>query len=113
MSTSEETRTLAVLPIKNTVLYPYLLMPLSVARERSLAAIEAAVASEDKTLFVVAQKDPKVEDPAFEHLYTIGTEAARTGRQRHPDGSAGHPADGNHRRRANVAAPAGSLASPG
>jgi ATP-dependent Lon protease len=75
MSTSEETRTLAVLPIKNTVLYPYLLMPLSVARERSLAAIEAAVASEDKTLFVVAQKDPKVEDPAFEHLYTIGTEA--------------------------------------
>ncbi len=75
MSDSEETRTLAVLPIKNTVLYPYLLMPLSVARERSLAAIEAAVASEDKSLFVVAQRDPKVEDPAFEHLYTIGTEA--------------------------------------
>ena len=75
MSIPEETRTLAVLPIKNTVLYPYLLMPLSVARERSLAAIEAAVASEDKTLFVVAQKDPKVDDPAFEHLYTIGTEA--------------------------------------
>ena len=75
MSTSEETRTLAVLPIKNTVLYPYLLMPLSVGRERSLAAVEAAVAGEDKTLFVVAQRDPKVEDPAFEHLYTIGTEA--------------------------------------
>ena len=75
MSASEETRTLVVLPIKNTVLFPYLLMPLSVARERSLAAIEAAAASEDKTLFVVAQKDARTDDPGFEDLYTIGTEA--------------------------------------
>ncbi len=73
--TAEETRTLSVLPIKNTILYPYLLLPLSVGRERSLAAIEAAVASEDKTLFVVAQRDARVEDPALEHLYNIGTEA--------------------------------------
>jgi ATP-dependent Lon protease len=75
MSTSEQTRTLSVLPIKNTVLYPYLLMPLAVGRDRSMAAVEAAAAGEDKTLFVVAQKDANVEDPAFEHLYTIGTEA--------------------------------------
>jgi ATP-dependent Lon protease len=75
MSTSQETLTLGVLPIKNTVLYPYLLMPLSVGRERSLAAVEAAVATEDKTLFLVAQKDARVEDPTFEDLYTIGTEA--------------------------------------
>jgi ATP-dependent Lon protease len=74
-STSQSTRTLAVLPIKNTVLYPYLLMPLSVGRPRSMAAIEAAAASEDKTLFVVAQRDARSEDPAFEDLYTIGTEA--------------------------------------
>ncbi len=72
---SEETRVLPVLPIKNTVLFPFLLMPLSVGRERSLAATEAAAASEDKTLLVVAQKDAGVQDPAFEHLYTIGTEA--------------------------------------
>ncbi len=72
---SEETRTLPVLPIKNTVLYPFLLMPLSVGRERSLAATEAAAGGEDKTLLVVAQKDASVQDPAFEHLYTIGTEA--------------------------------------
>ncbi len=70
-----ETRTLPVLPIKNTVLFPYLLMPLSVGRERSVKAIEAAAASEDKTLFVVAQKDAKVEDPGFDDLYSIGTEA--------------------------------------
>ncbi len=69
------TRTLPVLPIKNTVLYPLLLMPLSVGRERSIKAIDAASASEDKTIFIVAQKDARVEDPAFEDLYTIGTEA--------------------------------------
>lgn len=73
--TTEDTRTLSVLPIKNTVLYPMLLMPLAVGRDRSLAAVEAAAASEDKTLLVVAQKDASVADPAFEHLYTIGTEA--------------------------------------
>jgi ATP-dependent Lon protease len=75
MNTPDATRTLPVLPIKNTVLYPYLLMPLAVGRERSLAAIEAAAASEDKTLFVVAQKDAQNDDPKFEDLYTIGTEA--------------------------------------
>ena len=75
MNDSESTRTLPVLPIKGTVLYPSLLMPLSVGRERSLAAAEAAAASEDKTLFLVAQRDSAEQDPAFEHLYTIGTEA--------------------------------------
>lgn len=74
-ATPESTRTLPVLPIKNTVLFPYLLMPLSVGRERSVKAIEAAAASEDKTVFVVAQKDARLEDPALEDLYTIGTEA--------------------------------------
>ena len=45
-----------VLPIKNTVLYPYLLMPLSVGAVRLLAAVEAATSSEDKTILVVAQR---------------------------------------------------------
>jgi ATP-dependent Lon protease len=75
MSTPDETRTLPILPIKNTVLFPNLLMPLSVGRARSVAAVEAAMAGEDKTICVIAQKDATVEDPAFEHLYTIGTEA--------------------------------------
>ncbi len=83
MNSPEETRTLPVLPIKNTVLYPYLLMPLSVGRERSLAAAEAATASEDKTVFVVAQKDGRVEDPTFDQLYTIGTEAVIKRLERH------------------------------
>ena len=75
MSTPDDTLTLPVLPIKNTVLYPYLLMPLSVGRQASLAAVEAASNTEDKTLFLVAQKDAQVEEPTYEDLYTIGTEA--------------------------------------
>ncbi len=75
MNAPEQTRTLPVLPIKNTVLYPYLLMPLSVGRERSIAAVEAASASEDKTILIVAQRDGRVEEPTFEQLYTVGTEA--------------------------------------
>jgi len=83
VTSSEETRTLPVLPIKNTVLYPYLLMPLSVGRGRSIAAVEAAAASEDKTLLVVAQRDGRVEDPSFEQLYNVGTEAVIKRLERH------------------------------
>lgn len=75
MTPAEETRVLPILPIKSTVLYPYLLMPLAVGRRGSLAAVGAAVDSEDKTVVVVAQKDAEVEEPAADDLYRIGTEA--------------------------------------
>lgn len=75
MSELDEIRVLPVLAIKNTVLYPYLLMPLAVGRPMSQAAVEAAVDSEDKALMVVAQRDPAVEEPALADVYRIGTEA--------------------------------------
>ncbi len=75
MSTLDEVRVLPVLAIKNTVLYPYLLMPLAVGRPMSQAAVEAAVDSEDKALMVVAQRDPAVEEPALADVYRVGTEA--------------------------------------
>src|SRR4051812_21485055 len=75
VSSAPSTFTLSILPIKNTVLYPYLLMPLSVGRERSVAAVENAMSREDKTIVLIAQRDAQVEDPAFEDLYSIGTEA--------------------------------------
>jgi len=78
-----QSRTLPILPIKNTVLYPYLLMPLSVGRARSIAAVEAAATSEDKTILIVSQRDARVEDPTFEQLYTIGTEAVIKRLERH------------------------------
>src|SRR5205823_541471 len=57
--------TLPVVPLKNTVLFPHLFMPLSVGRPGSLAAAESVLASEDKTFVVVAQKDSQNDQPGF------------------------------------------------
>ncbi len=54
---------LPVVPIKNTVLFPNLLMPLSVGRPKSVAAIQAALATEAKEILVVTQRDSSVETP--------------------------------------------------
>jgi ATP-dependent Lon protease len=67
--------TLPVLPIKRTVLFPGIMMPLTVGRERSVAAVNAALKTEDKTILVVAQRDPQKETPGLDDLYTIGTKA--------------------------------------
>jgi len=67
--------TLPGFPLKRTVLFPGIMMPLTVGRERSIAAVEAAMKTEDKTILVVAQRDPTMEEPGLEELYTIGTKA--------------------------------------
>lgn len=72
MSGTIET-TVPALPIKNSVLFPYLLMPVSVGRSASVAAVEAALASEDKTLAIFTQKDGSVEVPKPDDLYPVGT----------------------------------------
>jgi ATP-dependent Lon protease len=66
---------LPVLPLKNTVLFPYLMMPLSVGRASSLAAVEAALATEEKQIVLFAQKDVSVEAPTQDDLYVVGTKA--------------------------------------
>src|SRR5579872_1908141 len=67
--------TLPVLPLKNTVLFPYLLMPLSVGRPSSVAAVEAALSTEEKEIVVIAQRDASIEVPKQEDLFTVGTKA--------------------------------------
>jgi ATP-dependent Lon protease len=71
----EAIQALPVLPIKNTVLFPYLFLPLSVGRPNSVAAVEAALATEEKTLFIVAQRNADSDDIGPDDLYTIGTRA--------------------------------------
>jgi ATP-dependent Lon protease len=73
--TPNAVHTLPVLPIKNTVLLPHMFMPLSVGRPHSLAAIEAALASEEKTFVVVAQRDGSVDLPKDADLFTVGSRA--------------------------------------
>jgi ATP-dependent Lon protease len=72
----ENIQTLPVLPLKNSVLFPYLFMPLSVGRVPSLSAAEAALSTEGKEIVLVAQRDSTLEMPAaIEDLYSIGTKA--------------------------------------
>ena len=72
---TELVQTLPVLPLKNSVLFPHLLMPLAVGRPGSLAAAEAALSTEGKEIIVVAQRDPNKDAATAEDLYTVGTRA--------------------------------------
>ena len=65
------TRTLPVLPLRDIVVFPNRIVPLFVGREKSVAALETAMAA-DKQLFLVAQLDPAEDDPD------------RDARRRHP-----------------------------
>jgi ATP-dependent Lon protease len=66
---------LPVLPVKNTVLFPNLFIPLAVGRPGSIAAVNAAAESEEKTLIILAQRDASIEQPTPQDLYTVGTRA--------------------------------------
>jgi ATP-dependent Lon protease len=70
-----EYQVLPALPLKNTILFPGLLLPLSVGRENSLKAVEAALKTEEKEIILIAQRDAQVEAPEQDDLYTIGTKA--------------------------------------
>jgi len=63
MAEQIELKVLPLLPLKNSVLFPGLVMPLSVGRPQSVASVEAALATEDKEVVIVAQKDNTVETP--------------------------------------------------
>jgi ATP-dependent Lon protease len=86
MANSEEFRSLPVLPLKNTVLFPGLMLPLSVGRKSTQAAVEAALATEEKEIFIVSQRDSAVESPTETDLYPVGTIAVVRRIQRHPGG---------------------------
>src|SRR6202453_1978411 len=63
---------LPILPVRDTVLFPGAVLPLTVGRESSLALVNA-LDGEDKQLGVVAQLDPRIEDPAAADLHKVGT----------------------------------------
>ena len=75
MSDEERIQILPVLPVRNTVIFPLLLMPMTAARTISVNAIQAAAVSEEKEIFIVAQRDNKIDHPKQEDFYPIGTSA--------------------------------------
>lgn len=77
---------LPLLPVRDTVVFPRMLTPLFVGRDKSLMALEASLAQSSQ-LVVVAQRDPDQEDPSPEDLYTVGAEVVVGRVLRMPDGS--------------------------
>lgn len=70
---SDSPQTYPVLPLRANVLFPFQIMPISVSRPRSVAAVETALASEDKTLFIATQRDQQKDELVFDDLYDVGT----------------------------------------
>ena len=75
-----------VLPLRDIVVFPHMIVPLFVGRDKSVAALEAAMAA-DKEIFLVAQLDPAQDDPAREDLYEIGVTATVLQLLKLPDGT--------------------------
>ena len=77
---------LPILPLRNTVLFPGVVIPITVGRERSIKLIKEANKG-NKIIGVVAQLDPNIEDPVFAELYQVGTVAKIIRMMRMPDGN--------------------------
>jgi len=86
LTQSEVPDELPILPLKNTVLFPGVVVPITVGRDRSLKLVKEAYES-DKTIGVVSQKDEEDEDPDGKDLYDVGTVAQILKLIKMPDGS--------------------------
>ncbi len=84
------------LPLRDLVLFPQMVMPLFVGRERSLAAVQAASAN-GESLIVAAQEDGEIFDPTAEDIYQIGTEVSIGRTLRMPDSTTSVLAQGRRR----------------
>jgi ATP-dependent Lon protease len=75
-----------VLPLRDVVVYPHMVIPLFVGREKSIHALEAAMRA-DKRIMLVAQKQADVDDPKLEDLHRFGTVATTLQMLKLPDGT--------------------------
>jgi ATP-dependent Lon protease len=85
-----------LLPVRDTVVFPRILSPLFVGRDQSMRAVEAAL-NADSRLVVATQRDPDVDDPSLEDLYSIGAEVVIGRILRMPDGTISVLAQGQRR----------------
>ena len=75
-----------VLALRDVVVYPHMVIPLFVGREKSIRCLEAAM-DNDKQIFLVAQKDAGVDEPEADDIYTVGTIATILQLLKLPDGT--------------------------
>jgi ATP-dependent Lon protease len=95
-SEEESPNSMPLIPLRNSVIYPFMVIPLFINRLKSVKALEASVAS-GKQIFFVAQKDSKNEDPEAQDIYDIGTIANILQVLKLPDGTIKILAEGINR----------------
>jgi ATP-dependent Lon protease len=82
----EKSLVIPLLPLRDVVVFPHMIVPLFVGREKSIAALESAMKYE-KGIFMVAQKNAKKDDPGTEDMYNVGTIGIIIQLLRLPDGT--------------------------
>ena len=82
----QERQLIPVLPLRDVVVYPHMVIPLFVGREKSILALEAAMA-DNKKILLLAQKNAEVDDPDQQDLYQIGTLSTILQMLKLPDGT--------------------------
>lgn len=80
------TQSLPLLPLRDIVVFPGMVVPLFVGRDKSVIALEKAMAA-DKEIFLVTQLDPAEDDPDYDDLYTVGVSATVMQLLKLPDGT--------------------------
>jgi ATP-dependent Lon protease len=80
------TQILPLLPLRDIVVFPGMIVPLFVGRDKSVVALEKAMAA-DKEIFLVAQLDPAEDDPDYDDLYSVGVSATIMQLLKLPDGT--------------------------
>jgi ATP-dependent Lon protease len=85
LTDAEIPREIPILPLRNTVLFPGVVLPITVGRDKSIKAVNDAYKT-DKLIGVLAQKDSSVEDPSLDELVTVGTIARIIKVIKMPDG---------------------------
>ncbi|MBD25768.1 MAG: endopeptidase La [Candidatus Marinimicrobia bacterium] len=87
-----------VLPLRDIVVFPHMIVPLFVGREKSVRALED-VMSDDKQIFLVAQKDASQDDPSADEIYDVGTVSTVLQLLKLPDGTVKVLVEGGQRAR--------------
>src|SRR5688500_1666913 len=90
--------TLPVLPLRDIVVFPHMIVPLFVGREKSIRALEE-VMREDKRILLVAQKNPADDEPEIDSIYDVGTVAQVLQLLKLPDGTVKVLVEGTERAR--------------
>jgi ATP-dependent Lon protease len=93
---AQVTTELPVLPLRDVVVYPHMVIPLFVGREKSIQALEVAM-SQEKEILLVAQKNASDDDPAADELFDVGTVASVLQMLKLPDGTVKVLVEGDYR----------------